>query len=362
MTRPNPSLAPWIAAPARAAVSNASGRFEAEQREAFDDGWDMAEDPVSLATEVRLENARSALVRNTSPDLGFDRSVNPYRGCEHGCIYCFARPTHAYLGLSPGLDFETRLIARPGIDAVLAREMSRKGYRVAPIAIGTNTDPYQPVEAKQKVMRALLGVLCEFRHPVTVTTKGTLVERDSDLLGEMAERGLACVGISLTTLDPGLSRAMEPRAPAPARRLRVIEHLARAGIPVRAMVAPVVPGLTDHEIEAILAAAASAGAQSASWITLRLPGEVAGLWSEWLGRHYPGRAAGIMARLGSLHGGKSYDAAFGTRMTGQGPWAELIARRFEIAAQRNGLLIGDAALDCTQFRVPARGGEQLSLF
>ena len=356
------SLLPGQRLRARGADSNDAGRFEAEHRVAFDDGWDMAEEDRLVKTEVRVERPRSAVTYNRSPDLPFDRSINPYRGCEHGCIYCFARPTHAYLNLSPGLDFETRLIARPGIAGVLERELRSRAYKVATIAIGTNTDPYQPIEAEYGVMRQVLAVLAAFQHPVAITTKGTLIERDIDLLAPMAAAGLTRVGVSISTLDPVIARRMEPRAAAPSRRLKVIERLAKAGIPVRVMVAPVVPGLTDPEVEPILAAARDAGAVAASMISLRLPLEVSGLFQDWLARHYPDRAGKVMARVRELHGGKDYDAEWGKRFRGQGLWADLMARRFKVAVARLGLDAPQAPLRCDLFRVPARVGDQLSLF
>lgn len=298
---------PQIAAeqrPGRAALSRATGRYERHVREAVSDGWDIPEDLPVIRTQVSEERPRSVITYNRSPDLPFDRSINPYRGCEHGCIYCFARPTHAYLGLSPGLDFETRLVARPEAPDVLARELRAKRYRVAPIAIGTNTDPYQPIEKTYGIMRACLEVLRAYRHPVAIVTKGALVERDMDILADMAADGLARVGISVTTLDAKLSRLMEPRVPAPKRRLATIRRLAQAGIPVRLMVSPVVPALTDPELESILDAGAEAGADAASWIMLRLPQEVSPLWQEWLAAHFPDRAGRIMARLREMHGGK----------------------------------------------------------
>jgi DNA repair photolyase len=347
---------------ARGVASNAAGRFEPTARVAADDGWDIPEDERLVRTDLRVERPRSALTWNRSPDLPFDRSINPYRGCEHGCVYCFARPSHAWLNLSPGLDFETRLIARPGIDAVLARELRAPGYRVAPVAIGTNTDPYQPVEARERVMRAVLEVLAAFRHPVAITTKGTLVERDIDILAPMAAAGLVRVGVSVTTLDQGLARRMEPRAAAPARRLAVIRRLSEAGIPVRVMVAPVIPGLTDPELEAILAAARDAGAVAASWIMLRLPREVAGLFRDWLAAVAPGRAAAVMARVRAVHGGRDYDPAWGKRMRGEGVHADLTARRFAVAVARLGLAVNLPPLRCDLFRPPPRAGDQLSLF
>ena len=359
MTGPLP---PSLRTRARAAGSNAPGRFERHGREVVDDGWDLPEDPRLLRTEVRVEVPRSALVYNTSPDLPFDRSVNPYRGCEHGCIYCFARPSHAYLGLSPGLDFETRLVARPGIGAVLDAELRRKSYRVATIALGTNTDPYQPCDATHRVMREVLEVLAEFNHPVAITTKGTLIERDIDILAPMAALGLVRVGISVTSLDPDLSRRLEPRAPAPARRLAMIRRLSEAGIPVRAMVAPVIPGLTDPEMEQILSACQDAGAQAASWIALRLPREVSPLFQDWLAQHVPDRAAKVMARVREMHGGKDYDAQWGRRMRGEGIWADLIAQRFDKAVARLGLNRQMPPLRCDLFRPPSRAGDQLALF
>jgi DNA repair photolyase len=347
---------------ARGATSNAVGRFEARGVVGVDDGWDIPEEERLIRTEVRTEVPRSAINYVKSPDLSFDRSINPYRGCEHGCIYCFARPSHAFLNLSPGIDFETRLIARPGLGAVLDRELRAKAYRVAPIAIGTNTDPYQPCEAEYGVMREVLAVLQAFQHPVAITTKGTLIERDLDILAPMAATGLLRVGVSVTTLDPGLSRAMEPRVALPARRLEVIRGLSDAGVPVRVMVSPVVPGLTDHEVEAILAAAKDAGAVAASWIFLRLPREVSGLFQDWLKARVPLRAAKVMARVRELHGGRDYDPEFGKRMRGQGVWADLMAKRFDRAAEGLGLLPKLEPLRRDLFAPPARSGDQMTLF
>ncbi len=358
----DPSLKPGLRPRARGALSNAVGRYESHAREAHDDGWDIPHDDELLRTEVRLERPRSAISYNRSPDLPFDRSINPYRGCEHGCSYCFARPSHAYLNLSPGLDFETRLIARPGIGDVLWHELAAKSYAPAPMAIGTNTDPYQPIEARHRVMREVLQVLSDWQHPVAITTKGTLVERDLDLLGPMGQAGLARVGISITTLDAGLCRALEPRAASPARRLEAIRRLTAAGVPVRVMVAPVIPGLTDSELDAILAAAKAAGAVAASWIMLRLPQEVSPLFQDWLAAKVPDRAAKVMARVREVHGGRDYDAAFGKRMRGEGIWAELIAKRFRLARAREGLTEAQPPLRCDLFTRPARPGDQLSLF
>ena len=347
---------------ARGAASNATGRYEATSRAAFDDGWDLPEDERLVATEVRLERPRSALTYNRSPDLPFDRSINPYRGCEHGCIYCYARPTHAYLNLSPGLDFETRLIARPGIAAVLDAELRKPGYRAAPIAIGTNTDPYQPVERDHGLMREILQVLAAFRHPVWITTRGTTIERDIDLIAPMAAQGLASVSISVTTLDDAVARKMEPRAPAPRRRLAIIQRLSQAGIPVRIQVSPLIPALTDHELEAVMQAGRDAGATAANTIPLRLPLEVAPLFRDWLEASFPDRAAHVMGRVRELHGGRDYDPEFGTRMRGQGLWAELIHRRADLARKRLGLGEGLPGLRTDLFAPPPKPGDQLTLF
>lgn len=348
--------------PGRGATRNETGRYERHARVAAHDGWEIEEDLPLVRTEVREEVARSLITYNRSPDLPFDRSINPYRGCEHGCIYCFARPSHAYLGLSPGLDFETRLVARPNAPEVLARELRARKYRVAPIAIGTNTDPYQPLERDRGIMRACLEVLAAFRHPVAIVTKGTLVERDIDILAPMAAQGLARVGISVTTLDRDLARKMEPRVPAPSRRMATIRRLTEAGIPVRLMVSPVVPALTDPEMERILDAGAAAGADAASWIMLRLPQEVSPLWQAWLAEHYPDRAARVMARLREMHGGKDYDARWGHRMRGEGHYAEIIAARFRRKARALGLDRRVSELRCDLFKVPAQPGDQLDLF
>ncbi|GGL65781.1 PA0069 family radical SAM protein [Wenxinia marina] len=346
----------------RAAVDNPAVRFDRFTTEAVDDGWGRDEELPPIRTEVSVERPRKIITRNTSPDIGFDRSINPYRGCEHGCIYCFARPSHAFLGLSPGLDFETKLIARPDAPRVLEDELRARGYVPQTIAIGTNTDPYQPIEGERRVMRGVLEVLAAHRHPVSIVTKGTLIERDIDLLAPMAAEGLVRVGISVTTLDPRVSRAMEPRVPAPARRLAAIRRLSEAGIPVRVMVSPVVPALTDHETETILAAGRDAGAVVASAIVLRLPREVADLFRDWLEEHFPDRAKRIMGRVRELHGGRDYDPEWGKRMTGQGEWARLFRHRFEIACRRLGLDRKLPPLRCDLFRVPPRAGDQLSLF
>lgn len=351
-----------VAVPGRGAMSNEAGRFERLASIAEPDGWDMDDDLPPLRTETREEVARSLITYNRSPDLPFDRSINPYRGCEHGCVYCFARPSHAYLGLSSGLDFETRLVARPNAAEVLARELSARSYKVAAMALGTNTDPYQPIEKKRGITRACLEVLSAFNHPVGIVTKGTLVERDIDILAPMARLGLVRVGISLTTLDAGLSRRMEPRAPSPQRRLETIRRLTGAGIPVRVMTSPIVPGLTDHELEALLEAGQQAGADAASWIMLRLPREVSGLWQDWLAEHEPHRAGKIMTRLREMHGGKDYDPRWGHRMRGEGTYAEMIAQRFKATVKRLGLQTKSAPLRSDLFAVPPQVGDQLSLF
>jgi len=346
----------------RGALTNSVSRYDSVSRHAEHDGWDLDEPLPVLRTEVSLERPRSVISYNRSPDLPFDRSINPYRGCEHGCVYCFARPSHAYLGLSPGLDFETRLVARPEAPAVLRAELGKRSYKVAPIAIGTNTDPYQPIEKEHGIMRACLEVLEACGHPVAIVTKGALIERDLDILGRMARRGLMRVGISLTTLDAQLSRCMEPRAPTPARRLQMIRRLSAAGVPVRIMASPMVPALTDPELEEILARGKAAGARSASWIMLRLPQEVSPLWQEWLAQHYPDRAGRIMARLREMHGGKDYDARWGHRMRGEGPYAEIVATRFAVAIRRLGLKTKVPPMRTDLFQRPVAPDAQMSLF
>jgi len=345
----------------RGASSNAVGRFEPYARASVDDGWAL-DDLPPLRTEVALETARKIITKNSSPDLSFDRSINPYRGCEHGCIYCFARPSHAYLGLSPGLDFETRLTAKPNAAIALEKELSAKSYRPDTIAIGTNTDPYQPIEKDKRIMREVLEVLAAHNHPVAIVTKGTLIERDIDILAPMAAKGLVRVGVSVTSLNPVVSRKMEPRCPAPARRLRAIEQLTMAGIPVRLMASPMVPALTDHELEAILESGRDAGAVAASWIMLRLPREVADLFATWARDNFPDRAERILGRVRELHGGALYDPEWGKRMTGTGEFAELMKHRFKIAARRLGLDRSLPKLRTDLFEVPAKPGDQLSLF
>jgi DNA repair photolyase len=349
----------------RGAVSNPTGRYEREQREAFDDGWGTLEpgedDPPPLETIVTEERTRRLISTNDSPDVPFDQSINPYKGCEHGCIYCFARPTHAYLGLSPGLDFETRIVSKPDGPDLLRRELSRPGYRCSVIALGANTDPYQPVERSLGLTRRILEVLAEHEHPVAIVTKSALVARDLDILAPMAGRRLASVLVSVTSLDRHLARRMEPRAAAPHRRLETVATLRAAGVPAGVLASPMIPGLNDHELEHILEAAAAAGALSARYILVRLPLEIKQLFSEWLERHYPDRAERVKNLIRQTRGGELYDPRFGVRMRGTGPYADLLSRRFDVAARRTGLDQPLPPLDCSRFRVPPSGG-QLSLF
>lgn len=348
----------------RGAVGNPTGRFEHLGREAVDDGWWREEDVPPLRTHVNDEPARRVISRNTSPDIPFDQSLNPYRGCEHGCIYCYARPTHAYLGLSPGLDFETQLFAKADAPATLDRELRRPGYRPATIMLGSNTDAYQPIERQRQITRRILQVLAAFRHPVAITTKSTLVVRDIDILAPMAAGRLAAVGISITTLDPWLARTMEPRAAAPRRRLEAVRALSAAGIPVSVMVAPMIPHLTDHELERILEAAAAAGATGAGFTLVRLPLELKELFADWLAANVPDRAARVLSRLRDCRDGSLYVSEWGTRMTGRGAYAELLAQRFALACRRHGLdrlTPGARDLDVTRFRPPTRPGEQMEL-
>ena len=319
----------------RAAPDNAEGRFSAWQRDAFDDGWGTIDEAAPpLRTTVSVDTARSVITYNKSPDIPFDRSVNPYRGCEHGCIYCFARPSHSYLGLSPGLDFESRLFYKPDAPERLIEELRAPGYQAQPVALGINTDAYQPIERKYGLTRRLLEILAEYRHPVSLITKSALIERDLDILAPMARAGLVSVGISITTLDRNLARRMEPRAAAPQRRLETVRALHSAGIPVGVLVAPLIPVLTDPELEAILEAARSAGAGCASYVMLRLPHELRDLFTTWLHDHRPLQAEHVLNRVREIRGGKLNDPNFGTRMSGQGEYARLIARRFELAHKR----------------------------
>lgn len=346
----------------RGAVSNRSGRFEPETREAVDDGWGSLDDLPPFVTQVTVEKPKQIISRNTSPDIPFDRSINPYRGCEHGCVYCFARPTHAYMGLSAGLDFESKLFVKPNAATLLERELAHPRYQVKPIALGTNTDPYQPIERRYTVMRQILEVLEATKHPVTIVTKSALVTRDIDILGRMAADGLARVALSVTTLDAKLARAMEPRAATPALRLKTMRALADAGIPVGVMVAPVIPALNDGEIERILEAAKEAGATLAGYVLLRLPLEVSELFKEWLLEHYPDRYRHVMNVLRAMRDGKDYDANFGRRMRGSGPYADLIGKRFQVAMRRLGLDKAARTMPTALFRPPVEPGGQLSLF
>jgi DNA repair photolyase len=345
----------------RGAGINPTGRFEAETRHVYDDGWETIEDLPPFKTEVQIEKPRTIITRNDSPDISFDRSINPYRGCEHGCVYCFARPTHTYMGLSAGLDFEAKLFAKPDAAKMLDKELSKPGYTAKTIAIGTNTDPYQPVEKKWRIMRDILQVLEAHQHPVGIVTKSALVMRDRDILARMAEKGLAKVALSITTLDGKLARTMEPRASTPTRRLQALRSLSDAGIPVSVMVAPVIPGLNDHEVERILDSAHAMGALEAGYVLLRLPLEVSPIFKDWLLRNYPDRYRHVLSLVRSMRGGKDYDAEWGKRMRGEGPYAWQIGRRFEIAAKRLGINVNKRRLRTDLFAATP-GSEQLSLF
>ncbi|MDX8524369.1 PA0069 family radical SAM protein [Mesorhizobium sp. MSK_1335] len=345
----------------RSAGINPSGRFEPVSRHVFDDGWNSLEELPPFKTEVQVEKPRTIITRNESPDISFDRSINPYRGCEHGCVYCFARPTHSFMGLSPGLDFESKLFAKPDAARMLDRELSKPGYQPRTIAIGTNTDPYQPIEKQYRIMREILEVLEARGHPVGIVTKSALVTRDIDVLSRMAERGLAKVALSVTTLDRMLARTMEPRASTPTKRLEAIRLLSDAGIPASVMVAPIIPGLTDPEMERILDSARAAGAREAGYVILRLPLEVAPIFKDWLLRHYPDRYRHVMSLIRSMRDGKDYDSEWGKRMKGAGPYAWQIGRRFEIAAKRLGLNVERRQLRTDQFVAGSGAGEQLML-
>jgi DNA repair photolyase len=346
----------------RGARSNESSRYDQERRVRFDDGWSPEDEPPPpLRTEVTKDSTRTIIARNTSPDISFNLSINPYRGCEHGCIYCFARPTHAYLGLSPGLDFESKLLVKPDAAKLLDAELRKPTYQPQVIAMGTNTDPYQPIERDWRVTRSVLQVLADFKNPVGIVTKSSTILRDLDILAPMAKEGLAKVAISITTLDKKLARSMEPRASTPEKRLETIRGLAEAGVPVGVMTAPLIPALNDEEMETILAAAAEAGATSAGYTLLRLPLEIKDLFREWLEAHAPDRAKHVMSLIRSMRGGKDYDATWGTRMRGTGPYASLIAQRFAIATRRLGLNQSKGSLDTSKFRHPPRTGDQLTL-
>ncbi len=345
----------------RGAQTNRSGRFEPISYEPADDGWESLAELEALTTEVQEVPARRIITRNDSPDIGFDRSINPYRGCEHGCIYCFARPTHAFLGLSPGLDFETKLFAKTNAGQALERELADPSYRVDTIAIGTNTDPYQPIERRYRIMRRILEVLSAANHPVGIVTKSALVLRDLDILKSMAARGLVKVALSVTTLDRKLARAMEPRASIPDKRLETLERLVDAGVPAAVMVAPVIPGLNDMEMERILERASAIGVKNAGYVLLRLPLEIGDLFTEWLKANCPDRASRVLSLMRSARGGKLYDAKWGERMRGDGPYAWMIGRRFELAAKRLGLNESSVELRTDLFTPPAVAGQQLTL-
>jgi DNA repair photolyase len=364
-TRPNAPLK------GRGATFNPGNRFRRDTREAVDDGWTPPSegevgDPElpPLKTTVTLQRSRTIIARNASPDIPFTQSINPYQGCEHGCVYCYARPTHAYLDLSPGLDFETKLFAKPDAAALLIAELAKPGYVCDPIAMGTNTDPYQPIEREWKITREILEVLSACEHPVSIVTKSALVERDIDLLAPMAAKHLARVYVSITTLDRDLARTLEPRAAAPHRRLAAVKALSDAGIPVGVMTAPIIPQLTDKDLEAILEAASANGARYAGWTLIRLPHEVKDLFRDWLAQHYPLRADHVMSVIQQMRGGRDNDPQFGSRMRGEGIFADLISRRFDIACQRLGLNRERAPMDTSRFRPPRTEGQraQLALF
>ena len=355
----------------RGALSQIQGRFEPEARSPFDDGWANDDEPApELATTVTEERARTIIARNDSPDIPFSQSVNAYRGCEHGCVYCYARPSHAYLELSPGLDFETRLFAKTNAVELLTAELSKRGYRASPLAFGTNTDCYQPIERRYKIMRGLLEVLAACDHPLTIVTKSALIERDIDLLAPMAKKNLVKAFLSITTLDHKLARTLEPRAASPRRRVDAIRALASAGIPCGVMVAPLIPALTDQSMESVLEASAEAGATMAGWILLRLPNEVRPLFKEWLAAHHPQRADHVISIVKQSRGGRENDPNFGSRMTGSGNFVDLIGKRFDLACRRLGLNSEDNhmasrnGLDCSLFRPPTaeNAGGQMALF
>ncbi len=347
----------------RGARSNATSRFDSLKREAFDDGW-TPEDaaPPQLRTNVLPDKAKTIIARNTSPDVGFDRSINPYRGCEHGCIYCYARPAHAFLGLSPGLDFESRLFFKPDAAALLEAELSARTYQPRVIHIGGDTDPYQPLERDLRVTRQVLETLQRFDHPFSIITKSALIQRDVDILADMARRNLVRVAISITSLDRKLSRSMEPRAATPERRLAAVRALSEAGVPVVVMFAPCIPGLNDHEMDGVLERAAEAGAVGAGYVALRLPLESKDLFEEWLATDHPDRASRVMSLIRQIRGGKAYDARFGARMKGEGPVAQMMNQRFKAARKRYGLDNRLPDLDLDRFAKPAKAGDQIDLF
>ncbi|MBI3560563.1 MAG: PA0069 family radical SAM protein [Gammaproteobacteria bacterium] len=343
----------------RGALSNPECRYAEHSRASYDDGWYPEEEIPALKTTLLVDATRSIISHNDSPDVPFSQSINPYRGCEHGCVYCFARPTHAYLGMSPGLDFETKILTKPNAAQLLEQELSKPGYRCQTIALGTNTDPYQPAERRQRITRSILAVLQRFQHPLAIVTKSALVERDIDILAAMAQQRLVQVMVSVTSLDRRLTRLLEPRAAAPQRRLQTIERLNAAGIPTGVLLAPIIPALNEPEIETILKACAQAGARSAGYVLLRLPLEVGALFEAWLAQHYPLKASHILSQVRAMHGGKLYDASFATRMTGTGSYADMLHRRFNLATQRLGYQRRDAAvtaLNCGAFSPPNRQG------
>ena len=347
----------------RGARSNASGRYESQSREGFDDGWTLEDpEPTQLATTLQVEKARKIITHNDSPDVGFSASINPYRGCEHGCIYCYARPAHAYMGLSPGLDFESKLFFKPEAAKLLEKELSKKGYKPEVVHIGGNTDPYQPQERRLAITRSLIEVFLAFRHPFSVITKSALIVRDIDLLAEAAAMKLTRVAISITSLDRKLARSMEPRAATPEKRVDAVRRLSAAGVPVMVMFAPCIPGLNDHEMEAVLERVAQAGATNAGYVALRLPLEIKDLFREWLETDHPDRARRVMSLVRQMRGGKDYDAEWRKRMTGEGPVGELMATRFRAAKRRYGLDQGWDSLDASRFRVPPHAGGQMDLF
>jgi DNA repair photolyase len=369
VARAAPRLSP--ARHGRGAVGNPAIRFEPTERVLADDGWGSLDAEFAclppLETTLIRDRSRSAITHNTSPDIGFDRSINPYRGCEHGCVYCFARPSHAYLGYSPGLDFETKLLFKPEVARLLERELRRPSYRPKPITLGANTDPYQPIERQLKLTREVLEVLLRFRHPVSIVTKSASIVRDRDLLEALAAEGLVHVFLSVTTLDPRLARVMEPRASTPALRLKAVAELRAAGVPVGVLVAPVIPGVNDAELESILAAAAAHGAARAGYVLLRLPLELREIFEAWLREHLPGRAERVLSLIRSTRNGALYDATFGQRFTGSGPYADMLAQRFTLAARRHGLADRMHSLDLSRFHVPEPAasptpGAQMALF
>ena len=347
----------------RGAVSNAASRYEKAGRVVADDGWDnLDEPPPPLRTQMIRDSTRTIIARNSSPDIGFDRSINPYRGCEHGCSYCFARPTHAYLGLSPGLDFESKIFFKPDAAHLLEKELRAPSYHCRTMAMGTNTDPYQPAERQYQITRSVLEVLARFKHPVGIVTKSALITRDIDILASMAKDNLAKVALSITSLDHHLARKMEPRASTPQRRLEALRHISAAGIPTAVMFAPLIPGLNDHELDAVLAAAKDAGVTSAGYVMLRLPREVKDLFQEWLAAEVPERAARVMSLVRATRGGKDYDPKWQERISGNGPIAEAAAERFRLACRRLGFNERRPPLDTGKFRPPPQPGDQLALF